>query len=171
MSRAVTITVMVLLACCAPRAEDVQMTVTSPAFAANGEIPRQYGCASLSVSPPSPPLAFSGAPAGTKSLALLMTDPDAPGGTFTHWVVWNLRADLLSIAEGESLGAPQGRNGFGNTGYGPPCPPSGSHRYVFDVYALDTQLGLTPGAEREQVETAMKGHILAKGQLVGTYRK
>jgi Raf kinase inhibitor-like YbhB/YbcL family protein len=178
MSRTFLFTVF-LLACCGPRQQEVtdtmstttavaDVTVTSPAFITGGEIPKQYGCAGESLSPP---LSFAGVPAGTKSLALIMTDPDAPGGLFTHWVVWNIPPDKASIAEGRSPGGSEGKNSFGKRGYGAPCPPTGSHRYIFDVYALDTTLDLAPGAGREDVENAMRGHVLAKGQTLGTYRK
>lgn len=137
------------------------MTVASPAFLNGAEIPREYGCGGAGTVPP---LSFASVPQSAKSLALIATDPDAPGGLFTHWVVWN-------IPPGAAPHGVEGKNDFGKTGYGPPCPPSGSHRYFFDVYALDTTIDLPAGSTREAVEAAMKGHVLARGELVGTYRK
>ena len=170
----------VLIACCGPRREEVtntmstataartDVTVTSPAFVNEGEIPKRYACDGEALSPP---LSLSVAPAGSKSLALIMTDPDAPGGLFTHWVVWNIPIGTTSIAEGQVPSGSEGKNDFGRTGYGAPCPPSGSHRYIFDVYALDSTLELAPDSGRKDVEKAMRGHLLAKGQILGTYRK
>lgn len=144
------------------------MTITSTAFRDQGEIPKQYGCAGSSTSPP---LAVAGVPQNAKTLALLMTDPDAPGGTFTHWVVWNMPGRDTTLAEGQKPPGSEGRSDYGRSGYGPPCPPSGTHRYVFDVYALDTSLDVSPSARRADVEKAMKGHVLAQAQIVGTYHK
>jgi len=144
------------------------ITITSAAFKNQGAIPKKYGCSGESISPQ---LAFSGIPGETKSLALIVTDPDAPGGTFTHWVVWNIPPAKASIGEGERPDGVDGKNSFGKIGYGAPCPPSGSHRYIFTMYALDTTLSLAKGSGREDVEAAMKGHILARGEIVGTYRR
>lgn len=110
-------------------------------------------------------------PASAKSLALIVTDPDAPRGTFTHWVVWNIPSNTTSIAAGQEPPGSQGKNDFGANGYGAPCPPSGSHRYVFHVSAVDTMLNVPAGASRADVEKAMKGHVVAEGELVGKYRK
>lgn len=124
----------------------------------------------------SPALKWSAAPGGTRSFALIVTDPDAPGGTFTHWLLWNLPASTRSLpesvpAEAElASGARQGRNGFGDLGYGGPCPPGGStHRYVFELYALDAPLSLAAGATKPELLHAMQGHIVASGRLVGRY--
>ncbi len=151
-----------------PTATAADLQIISPAFTNQSEIPKKYGCAGQSVSPP---LSFAGVPPQTKGLALIVTDPDAPSGLFTHWVVWNIPPQTSSIGEGQSPGGTEGKNSFGKTGYDAPCPPSGSHRYIFDLYALDTALDLAPGSQREDVEKAMKGHVLAKGQILGTYRK
>jgi Raf kinase inhibitor-like YbhB/YbcL family protein len=127
-------------------------------------------------------LAWSGIPEGARSLALIVEDPDAPGGTFTHWVLYELAPSLTGLAEGlpptervrvgpGEQEARQGRNDFGKLGYGGPCPPVGTHRYIFRLYALDTTVGLEPGATREQVLQAIKGHVLAEGLLMGRYRR
>jgi Raf kinase inhibitor-like YbhB/YbcL family protein len=124
----------------------------------------------------SPPLTWTTPPPGTKAYALIVTDPDAPGGTFTHWVLYNLPANKSELAAGVQKqgqltdGTRQGQNDFGRMGYGGPCPPSGApHRYVFTLTALDGELSLPPGASRAQVEAAMKGHIIAQGQLTARY--
>ena len=133
-----------------------QMTITSPAFSAGAEIPAKFTCNGQSTSPE---LRISGTPPGAKSLALIAEDPDAPSGVFTHWLVWNI----------DPAGALQGTNDFSKKGYGPPCPPSGTHRYVFKIFALDRPLELKIGAHRADVEGAMRGHILAQGELIGRY--
>ena len=151
----------------------LSLTVSSDAFAPMGAIPVRYTCDGDNVSPP---LAWSGAPGGTASFALVMDDPDAPRGTFVHWVLYNLPAGIQSLPEGvltvERLesGALQGGNSAGRLGYTGPCPPRGpAHRYRFSVYALDTTLPLAPGVSQSELEKAMAGHVLARGQLVGTY--
>lgn len=139
-----------------------RMTVTSPAFAAGGTIPARFTCAGSDVSPP---LAWSAPPAATRSLVVLVDDPDAPGGDFTHWLVYRLAPGLDSLAAGSHRGL-QGRNGFGRLGYGGPCPPSGpAHRYRFHVIALNDTPRLAAGAGRAAVDAAIKGHILAEGVL------
>ncbi len=150
------------------------LQLTSSAFSHSESIPARYTCEGEDLSPP---LAWSGAPAGTQSFALIMDDPDAPGGTFVHWVVYNLPANVTSLPEGirsdASLpqGAVHGQNSWGRRDYGGPCPPSGTHRYFFTLYALDRQLSLAPGATKEALLQAMEGHILAQAQLMGTYQK
>jgi len=153
----------------------VDVALTSPAFAAGAAIPTKYTCDGADVSPP---LAWSGAPAGTQAFALIVDDPDAPAGTWVHWVLFNLSGTTRALPENAStsetatdLGdARQGRNDFKRTGYGGPCPPPGKpHRYVFKLYALDDPLVLRAGATKADVESAMQGHILAQGQLLGTY--
>jgi Raf kinase inhibitor-like YbhB/YbcL family protein len=144
--------------------------VRSTAFEEGGAIPPQYTCDGLDVSPP---LQWSSIPEGTRSLALIVDDPDAPSGTFVHWAIYNLPPDTRRLPEDvpnrETLpsGAVQGVNGAGTVGYSGPCPPSGTHRYFFKVYALDTELD--PGAE--DLLRAMEGHVLAEGRLMGTYRR
>ncbi len=145
------------------------MTIISPAFTENQSIPARYGCGGSNVSPP---LAFSGVPQSAKTLALIIEDPDAPGGLFTHWVAWNIPLSTASIAEGQPpAGGVQGENSYGRTGYGTLCPPSGEHRYIFSLYALDASLSLPPSTGRDELESAMKGHIVAQAQLMGRYRK
>ncbi len=153
----------------APKAPSRGMTITSPAFRENGSIPAKYGCGGSNISPP---LGFSGAPQNAKTLALIVEDPDAPGGLFTHWVVWNIPASTATVAEGQPpAGGMEGENSYGKSGYGTLCPPSGEHRYIFNVYALDAELNLPASTGREQLEAAMKGHVVAQTQLMGRYRK
>ena len=154
------------------------MELISSAFAANGDIPAVHTCEGRDQSPP---LAWSGVPAGTTSLALIADDPDAPDPaapkmTWVHWVVYNLPADTTSLAGGASAtnlpaGAREGLNDWQREGYGGPCPPIGRHRYVFKLYALDTVLPALKPATKAELEKAMQGHILARGELVGHYRK
>jgi hypothetical protein len=139
----------------------------------DGKVPRQCTCDGDDASPP---LQWTAPPTGTKSFALTMTDPDAPGGTFTHWVLFNLPAGTSSLAQGLpkqgqlSDGSRQGRNDFGKVGYGGPCPPRGNpHRYVLTLYALDRAVDLNDGSSRSQVEGAMNGHVLAHGELTARY--
>ncbi len=143
------------------------ITVTSSAFSEGGKIPRLYTCDDQNVSPP---LAWTGVPSDTASLALIVDDPDAPAGTWVHWVLYNMPGDLAGLEQGKNGGGIDGLNDFRKTGYGGPCPPRGSnHRYFFKLYALDTRLDLKVGATKAQLEAAMQGHILAQGQLMGRY--
>lgn len=152
----------------------MSMKVTSPAFKEGDMIPARYTADGQDISVP---LKIEGLPAGTQSIAVINDDPDAPMGTWVHWLVWNWPADKTDIPEAVPSdgqlpnGAFQGRTDFGSTGYGGPAPPSGTHRYYFKVYALDTKLQLKPGAAKAQLETAMKGHILAQAQLMGRYKR
>jgi Raf kinase inhibitor-like YbhB/YbcL family protein len=147
----------------------VNSVLTSNAFSEGSNIPAKFTCSGEGVSPQ---LKWSGVPANTKSFALIMDDPDAPGGTFTHWVAFDIPATQTEIAEGARSVGKDGKNGRGQTGYTGPCPPSGTHRYFFTVYALDlTTLDLNNAASRTDVETAMKLHILAVTQLMGRYSK
>lgn len=142
------------------------MRVTSTVFEEGGEIPEQYTCDGEDISPP---LLWSGGPEETESFAIVVEDPDAPGGTFTHWVVYNLSADRTRFIEGEQAGQ-IGANDFHNLGYRGPCPPPGApHRYYFKVFALDSMLNLRPGASVKILSEAMQGHVLAQGQLMGVY--
>jgi hypothetical protein len=148
------------------------LTISSTAFEHEGMIPSKYTCDSLDVSPP---LQISGVPEKTRSLVLIVDDPDAPNKTWVHWVLYNLPPDTESLpenfptdAELES-GARQGVTDFGSTGYGGPCPPSGTHRYFFKLYALDTMLDIEGEGTKAEVTEAMKGHILAQAQLMGKY--
>lgn len=152
----------------------MQIAITSNAFDEGGLIPSKYTCDGVDVSPP---LRWDGIPEGAASIALICDDPDAPMGTWVHWVLFNLPARAKELAENipttETLadGARQGINDFGKIGYGGPCPPSGTHRYFFKIYALDTQLDLATGADKSQLLEAMEGHILAQGQLMGKYKR
>jgi Raf kinase inhibitor-like YbhB/YbcL family protein len=154
--------------------EEMKITVTSSAFEEAGMIPRKYTCDGEDISPP---LAWSGIPEGTKSIALISDDPDAPVGTWVHWVLFNLPPDTQGLPEkvppDATLkgGAKHGTTDFGRLGYGGPCPPGGTHRYYFKVYALDTMLELKGGAAKKDLEKAMAGHILAEGQLMGKYKR
>ncbi len=148
--------------------------VTSSAFEEGGMIPRKYTCDGADVSPP---LGWTGVPEEAKTLALISDDPDAPMGTWVHWVLFNLPARIQEIheaipAEKElTNGARQGRNDFRKIGYGGPCPPGGTHRYYFKLYALDTVLNLPAGATKAELLKAMEGHILEEGQLMGRYKR
>jgi Raf kinase inhibitor-like YbhB/YbcL family protein len=144
------------------------MKVTSSAFQEGGNIPSKFTCDG---SDASPPLQINGVPAEAKSLVLIVDDPDAPGGLFTHWLVWNIPSQTNSIAEGNAPKGVQGANDFGKSGYRGPCPPPGAHRYSFKVFALDRELELRSGAKRSQVDAAMKGHIISQGELVGRYAR
>ena len=144
------------------------LTVTSSAFTADGAIPNRYTCDGEDVSPP---LAWSGAPVGTAAYALIVDDPDARG--WIHWLATDLPVDPPALNEGASgsSAATEGRNGFGRTGYGGPCPPSGSHRYRFEVFALSEPLGLSDGFSADELRAAMEGKVLASGQLTASYRR
>lgn len=145
------------------------LKVTSPAFAANGQIPKQYTCDGRDISPP---LQIAAIPPGTRSLAIICDDPDAPAGTWVHWVVWNIDPSVREIKEGSlPKGAIEGINDFGRRAYGGPCPPSGQHRYFFKVYALDTTLDIPLNSTKADLEKAMKEHILGQGEIVGLYRR
>lgn len=143
-----------------------ELQVRSVAFSHNGHIPPQYTCEGENINPP---LEISNIPQEAKTLALIMEDPDAPNGTFDHWIVWNIQPNE-AIGE-KNIPGISGTNSFGKTGYGGPCPPSGSHRYFFKVFALDTALDLLAGASKDELLRAMGGHILAVGELMGLYQK
>jgi Raf kinase inhibitor-like YbhB/YbcL family protein len=145
--------------------------LTSSAFEAGGRIPANYTCSGKDVSPP---LVWADVPAGTKSLALLVEDPDAPGGTYTHWTVYEISPAVRKFAQGKApSGSTQGENSFGDDRYGGPCPPKGDqpHHYVFDLYALRADLGLQPGAQADDVRGAIKKQAVARGQLIGTFKR
>ena len=144
------------------------MKITSSAFHEGANIPSKFTCDG---SDTSPPLQIAGVPSGAKSLVLIVDDPDAPSGLFTHWLVWNIPSQTGSIAEGSAPQGVQGANDFGKSGYRGPCPPPGTHRYSFKIFALDRELELRSGAKRSQVDAAMKGHVIAQGELVGLYAK
>ena len=156
------------------RGKEMNIKLTSTAFQPDGMIPAKYTCDGANVSPP---LEWSGVPEATKSLALICDDPDAPGKTWVHWVVFNLPASKTSLPENvepqETIasGGKQGTNDFKKIGYGGPCPPSGTHRYFFKIYALDTELKLDNKTTKDQLSQAMKDHLLAQGELIGRYKK
>jgi len=174
----------VLLFCCCKQEQQgdsegmggakMDIVLTSPAFEDGGFIPPKYTCDGADISPP---LRWQAVPDGTKTLALICDDPDAPLGTFVHWVLFNIGAETRELEENippnKTLpgGAMQGRNDFGRIGYGGPCPPRGTHRYFFKIYALDTQLSLQPGIKKGDLLKAMQGHILAQGKLMGKYKR
>jgi Raf kinase inhibitor-like YbhB/YbcL family protein len=142
--------------------------ITSPAFSDNGNIPAKYTCEGEQVSPP---LEISGIPSKTKSLALIVHDPDAAmKGGFTHWVVWNIDPATTSIPEGFQ-GAEQGLNGAKKAGYIGMCPPTGTHHYHFMIYALDTKLDISKQSGKEELQKNMQGHIVAQSELIGLYKK
>ena len=150
--------------------------LTSTAFTQGEPIPVQYSCDGDDISPP---LSWGDPPAGTQSLALIMDDPDAPGGTWDHWILFNISADMRELQENLPItGKNQdpnaifiGNNSWGRADYGGPCPPSGTHRYFFKLYALDTTISLLPGATKGQLQDTMEGHILAETELMGTFSR
>lgn len=148
----------------------MDLRLKSSAFVDGSEIPSKYTCEGSDVSPA---LSWSKPPASTRSLALVMDDPDAPRGTWVHWIVVDLPGQTTSLPEGGPLppGARSGTNSWNRTGYGGPCPPSGRHRYFFKLYALDTALTQLATPTKEQLERAIEGHIVAQAQLMGTYQK
>jgi len=148
-------------------------TLTTTAFSVGGEIPKKYTCDGADLSPA---LAWNDVPAGTKTFALIADAPDAPVGTWTHWVIWDIPAKLTGLAENvlktDTLadGTRQGRNDFRRIGYGGPCPPPGKpHRYFFRLYALDSKLEVAAGARRAELDRAMSGHVLAQAEVMGKY--
>ncbi len=144
-----------------------ELLVKSPVFEANKPIPRKYSCDGSDVNPP---ITIEGIPKETKSLALMVDDPDAPMGTFDHWVVWNIPSSTTKIDENTVPGT-EGLNSARQVGYMGPCPPSGTHRYFFKVYALDIDLILGVNSKKKDVEKAIEGHVLGRGELMGTYRR
>lgn len=168
-----------VLASCARQAPDAvpvaakaAITLKSSAFTDGGNIPAKYTCDGVNISPP---LNWSGVPHEAKSLALICTDLDAPSGQWAHWLLWNIPSPARKLLEGFSQkstlanGAVQGINDFKKTGWGGPCPPSGSHRYRFVIYALDTNLKLPPSTTQTELIAAMQNHVLAQGELTGKY--
>jgi Raf kinase inhibitor-like YbhB/YbcL family protein len=156
----------------APPAHQPGFKIVSAAFKDGQPIPPSYTCKGVNVSPP---LEWSGMPANAKTVAIVCDDPDAPGGTWVHWVLYNLPADNIGIVENmpatEKLvaGGFQGTNDFQKIGYGGPCPPSGTHRYFFKIYAVDVELTLNAGATKFELEKAMEGHVVGQAQLMGTF--
>jgi len=162
------------LSATAGKEKTMELKVTSSAFKEGEMIPKKYTCDDRDVSPP---LAWGQTPPGTKSAALICDDPDAPMGTWVHWVLFNVPAGTHELPENVApektlaFGERQGKNSWGKIGYGGPCPPGGTHRYYFKLYALDTVLNLESGSTKAQLLAAMKGHILAEGQLMGKYKR
>lgn len=148
--------------------------IKSPAFENNGTIPKQYTCDGINISPP---LIWNNIPEGVKSLALISDDPDAPAGTWTHWIIFNMPPASKGLQEGVlpiqdmAHETKQGINDFKKIGYGGPCPPDRTHRYFFKLYALDTKLTLQSSITKKQLETAIKGHVVSQAELVGKYSK
>ena len=159
----------------ASRGSTMPFSLRSPSFSSGGAIPMKFTCEGSGISPA---LQWGEPPARTEGFTLIADDPDAPAGTWTHWVAYDLPATLRQLPEAvpKQAAAPgggaQGINDFGKTGYGGPCPPPGKpHRYFFRLYALDIKLDLKPGATRQQLERAMEGHILGQAELMGTYKR
>lgn len=144
------------------------LRITSPAFTEQSAIPAKYTCDGENINPP---LVIDNIPAGTKSLALIMDDPDAPGSVFTHWLLYDLDPRQVKKIEENSSPAKEGQNDFGRTGYGGPCPPSGTHRYFFRLYALNRSLGMSSGLKRDELEKELQDNILASSELVGKYSR
>jgi Raf kinase inhibitor-like YbhB/YbcL family protein len=146
-----------------------KMRIKTTAFQEGGNIPSKFTCDGADANPP---LRFEGAPAEAKTLALIVDDPDAPGGLFTHWLVWNINPKTTNVEENSApLNGVQGKNDFGKSGYGGPCPPPGTHRYFFKIFALDRQLDLAADSKRAQLDAQMRGHIIAQGELMGRYSR
>lgn len=152
----------------------MSLALYSPAFPHGQAIPSRYSCDGEDLSPP---LSWTGVPPTTETFALIMDDPDAPKGTWIHWVLYNIPAKQVGLPEGQPReatlpdGSIQGGNSWSRLGYGGPCPPSGTHRYYFKLYALDVKVTLPPGATKDQLLAAMKGHIVAETSLMGTYHR
>ena len=172
----ICIIVVIFLIGCAPKEKIVdrkipvgvsKMKVTS-VFNENEAIPSEYTCDGEDKAPE---LKIEDVPENTKSLALIMDDPDAPVGTWDHWIVFNIPPDTKVITKGTEPKGTAGKNSWGKTGYGGPCPPSGTHRYFFKLYALDTTLDIEEGSDKKDLEKAMQDHTIEKAELMGTYRK
>jgi Raf kinase inhibitor-like YbhB/YbcL family protein len=144
-----------------------ELILKSPVFESNKPIPRKYTCEGNDINPP---LTIEGTPKEAKTLVLILDDPDAPSGTFDHWIVWNIPATTSKVGE-NTIPGKEGLNSARQTSYMGPCPPSGTHRYFFKVYALDTELNLGINSKKKDVEKAMQNHIVAKGELIGLYSR
>src|SRR4029077_2479117 len=146
-----------------------KMKITTTAFQEGGNIPSKFTCDGADANPP---LRFEGMPAEAKRLALIVDDADALGGLFTRWLILNIDPTTTTVEENSApANGVQGKNDFGKSGYGGPCPPSGTHRYFFKIFALDRQLDLAAGSKRAQLDAQMRGHILAQGELMGRYSR
>ena len=152
-----------------PQLNNPNMQIASAAFERNGLIPAKYTCDGENTSPP---LTLSGTPEETKSLALIMDDPDAPRGTWVHWTMWNIDPATINVAANSTPpGAVEGKTSAGKSGYGGPCPPSGTHRYYFKLYALDIEFTLGEDVTKADLENAMSGHVLGQAELIGLYSR
>ena len=151
-----------------PQNEVTNMILTSPAFSHNESIPSEFTCDGAN----NPiPISISGVPKNAKELALIVDDPDAVRGTFTHWIMWNISPSTTKITDGKAQGAKLGNNGAGKAGYIGPCPPTGTHRYFFKLYALDTKLDLPEGSSKDELEKEISGHVIEKTELIGLYKR
>jgi Raf kinase inhibitor-like YbhB/YbcL family protein len=151
-------------ALCAALTGAQELKISSPSFQAGAQMPPKFTCKGENISPA---LAITGVPSGAKSLVLILDDPDAPGGLFTHWLVWNINPRTTNIAENSTpSGAEQGTNDFGKRGYAGPCPPGGTHRYYFHLFALDDTLALPAGVRRADVDKALRGYVIERGELM-----
>ena len=148
--------------------QDINMKLISSVFNHGNSIPSRYTCDGEDISPP---LSIEEVPENTKTFALIMDDPDAPMGIWDHWILFNIPSSIQKINEAEKPQGLEGKNSWGRTGYGGPCPPSGEHRYFFKMYALDTELNLGEGSIKEDLITAMNGHIIGKAVLMGIYTR
>lgn len=146
--------------------EVINMKITSPAFKHNANMPSKYTCDGQNINPQ---LEISDIPKGTQSLVLIVDDPDAPMGTWVHWVVWNI--PVTNTIKEDSVPGVEGLNDFRKNSYGGPCPPSGTHKYFFKIYAIDGKLNIDISAKKRDVEEAMEGHVLAKAELIGLYKR
>ena len=146
--------------------ETKELKISSPSFNNEGEIPSKYTCDGEGINPA---LRIENIPEDTKTLALIVEDPDAPNGVFDHWIVWNINP--VTRIEEQSNPGTSGNNSAGKSGYHPPCPPAGSHRYYFYVFALDATLDLLAGTNKQELKSAMEGHVMAKGSLMGHYKR
>ncbi len=164
------ITTIIICTQCSISGAEMTFTLSSAEFTDNSVIPSKFTCQGADIAPT---LTWQGAPENTQTYALIMDDPDAPNGTWDHWVIFNIPANISKLSNETEIpdGAINATNSWGNVGYGGPCPPSGTHRYFFKLYALDTSLALQAEATKADVETAMQGHILATAQLMGFYSK
>jgi len=148
---------------------NINMKISSPAFQAQQNIPVKYTCDGQNINPP---LAFVNVPSQAQSLVLIVDDPDAPAGTWTHWTLWNIDPHIAGIDENSvPPGAVQGKTSFGKPGWGGPCPPSGTHRYFFKLYALDADLNLSASADVQELQDTMRNHIIGSAELVGLYSR
>jgi len=175
MKKIILLIIFLFLSACLPQKQtnlninNIAMKITSPAFEHNKNIPAKYTCDGENINPP---LQITEIPNNTQSLVLISDDPDAPMGTWVHWTIWNISPQTENIAENSSpSNATEGLTSFGKPGYGGPCPPSGTHRYFFKIYALDTNLELSVDSKKDDLEQAMANHVLDSAELIGLYQR